>query len=41
MTHPTQVALIVILAQTGSYVPAEEARVGVWDAVFTKYYHYK
>ncbi|XP_073243311.1 DNA mismatch repair protein Msh3-like isoform X3 [Porites lutea] len=31
-----QVALIVILAQTGSYVPAEEAKVGVLDAVFTR-----
>ena len=41
MTLPTQVALIVILAQTGSYVPAEEAKVGVLDAVFTRYYHYK
>ena len=25
--------MIVILAQTGSYVPAEEAKVGVLDAV--------
>ena len=41
MTLPTQVALIVILAQTGSYVPAEEAKVGVLDAVFTRYYHHK
>ncbi|KAL9986355.1 hypothetical protein ACROYT_G000493 [Oculina patagonica] len=31
-----QVALIAILAQVGSYVPAEEARVGVLDAVFTR-----
>lgn len=31
-----QVALIVILAQVGSFVPAEEARVGVLDAVFTR-----
>ena len=33
--------LIVILAQTGSDVPAEEAKAGVLDAVFTRYYHYK
>lgn len=32
-----QVALIVIMAQIGSYVPAEFARLGVFDAVFTRY----
>lgn len=31
-----QVALIVILAQAGSFVPAEEVEVGVLDAVFTR-----
>lgn len=31
-----QVALIVLLAQTGSYVPAEEATVGVVDRIFTR-----
>jgi len=31
-----QVALIVILAQAGSFVPAEEAQIGVLDAVFTR-----
>ncbi|XP_064608529.1 DNA mismatch repair protein Msh3-like [Liolophura sinensis] len=31
-----QVALIVIMAQIGSYVPAEFARLGVFDAVFTR-----
>lgn len=31
-----QVALIVILAQAGSYVPAEEVELGVLDAVFTR-----
>ena len=32
-----QVALIVILAQAGSYVPAEEVELGVLDAVFTRF----
>ncbi|MCD8287340.1 MAG: DNA mismatch repair protein MutS, partial [Porphyromonadaceae bacterium] len=31
-----QTALIVILAQIGSYVPAEEAHIGVVDKVFTR-----
>ncbi len=31
-----QVALIVLLAQVGSFVPAEEARVGVVDRIFTR-----
>jgi DNA mismatch repair protein MutS len=31
-----QVALITLLAQTGSYVPAERARVGVVDRIFTR-----
>jgi DNA mismatch repair protein MutS len=31
-----QTALIVILAQMGSFVPAEEARIGVVDRVFTR-----
>ena len=29
-------ALIVLLAQTGSYVPAESARIGIVDAIFTR-----
>jgi DNA mismatch repair protein MutS len=35
-TYLRQVALIVLLAQLGSYVPAEGARVGVVDRVFTR-----
>jgi DNA mismatch repair protein MutS len=35
-TYLRQVALIVLLAQTGSFVPAERARVGVVDRVFTR-----
>jgi DNA mismatch repair protein MutS len=35
-TYLRQVALIVILAQMGSYVPAESAEVGVVDRVFTR-----
>src|ERR671939_2035362 len=31
-----QVALITLLAQTGSYVPAEEATLGVIDRIFTR-----
>ncbi len=30
-----QVALIALLAQTGSYVPADEAALGVVDRIFT------
>lgn len=35
-TYLRQVALIVLLAQLGSFVPATEARVGVVDRVFTR-----
>jgi DNA mismatch repair protein MutS len=35
-TYIRQVALIVILAQMGSYVPAESARVGVVDKIFSR-----
>jgi DNA mismatch repair protein MutS len=35
-TYLRQVALIVLLAQMGSFVPADEARVGVVDRVFTR-----
>jgi DNA mismatch repair protein MutS len=35
-TYLRQVALIVLLAQIGSWVPAESARVGVVDRVFTR-----
>lgn len=31
-----QTALIVLLAQIGSYVPAEQARIGVVDKIFTR-----
>ncbi|OBS72421.1 hypothetical protein A6R68_12997 [Neotoma lepida] len=31
-----QVALVAIMAQIGSYVPAEEATVGIVDAIFTR-----
>ncbi|WAQ83662.1 hypothetical protein PtA15_4A110 [Puccinia triticina] len=31
-----QVALIVIMAQLGSFVPAEESQIGVHDAIFTR-----
>ncbi|KAG2466365.1 MSH3 protein, partial [Polypterus senegalus] len=32
-----QVALIIIMAQIGSFVPAEEAVVGIVDSIFTRY----
>ncbi|MGQ9581955.1 MAG: DNA mismatch repair protein MutS [Thermoplasmatota archaeon] len=35
-TYMRQVALIVIMAQMGSFVPARRARVGVVDRVFTR-----
>ena len=35
-TYIRQVALIVILAQMGSFVPARRARVGAADRVFTR-----
>jgi DNA mismatch repair protein MutS len=35
-TYMRQVALIVILAQMGSFVPATEARVGIVDRIFTR-----
>ena len=31
-----QTALIVLLAQIGSYVPAQNARIGIVDAIFTR-----
>jgi len=35
-TYLRQVGLIVLLAQVGSFVPAEEARIGVVDKIFTR-----
>jgi DNA mismatch repair protein MutS len=35
-TYMRQVALIVIMAQMGSFVPARSARIGVVDRVFTR-----
>ncbi len=35
-TYMRQVALIVIMAQMGSYVPAKEARIGLCDKIFTR-----
>ncbi len=35
-TYLRQVALIVLMAQTGSYVPAASARIGLVDRVFTR-----
>ncbi len=35
-TYIRQVALIVLLAQIGSFVPADEARIGLVDRIFTR-----
>jgi DNA mismatch repair protein MutS len=35
-TYMRQVALIVLLAQVGSFVPAQSARIGVVDRIFTR-----
>ncbi len=35
-TYMRQVALIVLMAQMGSFVPAREARLGIVDRVFTR-----
>ncbi len=35
-TYLRQVALIVLLAQVGSFVPAERARLGIVDRIFTR-----
>ena len=35
-TYIRQVALILIMAQAGSWVPAREARIGIADKVFTR-----
>lgn len=35
-TYMRQVALIVLMAQIGSFVPADDARIGVVDKIFTR-----
>ncbi|MFC6905046.1 DNA mismatch repair protein MutS [Halalkalicoccus tibetensis] len=35
-TYMRQVALIVLLAQVGSFVPAERARIGLVDGIYTR-----
>ncbi|MGM0508521.1 MAG: DNA mismatch repair protein MutS [Fusobacteriota bacterium] len=35
-TYMKQVALIILMAQIGSYVPASQARIGITDKIFTR-----
>ena len=35
-TYMRQVALIVLMAQAGSFIPAKEARIGIVDRIFTR-----
>ncbi len=35
-TYIRQVAVLVLLAQTGSFIPAERARIGLVDRIFTR-----
>ena len=35
-TYMRQVALIVLMAQMGSFVPASAARIGLVDRIFTR-----
>ena len=35
-TYMRQVALIVLMAQLGSFVPAQEADIGICDRIFTR-----
>ena len=35
-TYLRQVALIIIMAQVGSFVPAKEAKIGIVDKIFTR-----
>ena len=35
-TYMRQVALITLMAQIGSFVPARAARIGVVDRIFTR-----
>ena len=36
-TYMRQVALIVLMAQVGSYVPARSAQIGVVDGIYTRW----
>jgi DNA mismatch repair protein MutS len=35
-TYMRQVALLVLMAQTGSFIPASDARIGIVDRIFTR-----
>ena len=35
-TYIRQIAILIIMAQTGSYIPAKSARIGIVDKIFTR-----
>ncbi len=35
-TYMKQLALIILMAQVGSYVPADYAKIGIVDKIFTR-----
>lgn len=40
-TYVRQTALIAIMAQIGSYVPAETLKMSLFDVIYARYYFFK